>query len=112
MSKNQAEVERRLAATIVLEKAKKMSKGQRFLLREIDRYHSGGYSTDDQVRRKTLEILHERFGYLDRQRVPRRDLGNGSFILAYWNYFITEAGQAALDALGIRLLTPIPGELG
>lgn len=98
-----AEVERRRAMAATLLKAKKLSRGQQFLLRDIDRYHPGGYSTEDQVRSKTLEILHERFAYLDRQRVPRRDLGDGRFVLAYWRYAMNEDGIAALIALGIRL---------
>ena len=99
----QAEVERRHLAGVILEKARKLSKGQRFLLREIDRYNPGGYSTEDRVKSRTLEILHERFGYLDRTRVPRRDLGDGRFILPYWLYRVNAAGIAALVALGIRL---------
>lgn len=99
----QAELARRRDTTAILEKAKKMSKGQRFLLREIDRWHPAGYSTEDQVRTRTLEILHERLGFLDRGRVPRQDVGEGRFIPAYWSYSINDAGRSALDALGIRL---------
>lgn len=94
-----AELERRLVATAILAKARKLSKGQHFLLSEIARYHPQGFSTEDMVKTRTLEILHERFGYLDRTRVDRQDVGEGKFVLAYWLYKINDTGRAALDAL-------------
>jgi hypothetical protein len=104
-----AQVERRrAAATAVLTKAKKLSKGQRFLLRDRAIYNPLGFSPCGAMQERTTEILFERFGYLDRRRVDREDLGGGRFVPAYWLYIVNQAGKAALSARGIQFEVDCP----
>lgn len=104
----QAEVDRRRIAAVILGQARKLSKGQRFLLRERAIYNPRGFSPCGITEGRTTEILFERFGYLDRRRIERQDVGEGRFVPAYWLYTVNQAGKSALTALGIQFEVDCP----